>query len=108
MWRVFPDGERFFSLTLARRGPLAALHGESSWRRFELPFVLSGGSQAPSRLEINLVLPGRGNLWLGPMQGQPGAGAAGTKQGGWGGERGGGLVGTMLGSLVGGVGAVLW
>ena len=59
MWTVFPDGQRFFSRTLAAQGPLAALHGESSWRRFELPFDISGASQAPSRLEINLVLPGR-------------------------------------------------
>src|SRR3989442_866247 len=107
MWTVFPDGERFFSRTLAPRGPLAALHGESSWRRFELPFVLSGGSQAPSRLEINLVLPGRGTVWLGPMQVQPGAGAAGTMQGGWWSERVGALVGTMLGSLLGVVGALI-
>src|SRR2546422_232090 len=42
MWTVFPDGERFFSRTLAAQGPLAALHGESTWRRFELPFDLSG------------------------------------------------------------------
>ncbi len=107
MWTVFPDGQRFFSRTLAPRGPLAALHGESSWRRFELPFDLSGASQAPSRLEINLVLPGRGTVWLGPIQVQPWAGAAGTMQGGWWSERVGALVGTMLGSLLGVVGALI-
>ncbi len=107
MWTVFPDGQRFFSRTLAPRGPLAALHGESTWRRFELPFDLSGASQAPSRLEINLVLPGRGTVWLGPMQVQPWAGAAGTMQGGWWSERVGALVGTMLGSLLGVVGALI-
>ena len=67
MWTVFPDGQRFFSRTLAAQGPRAALHGESSWRRFELPFDISGASQAPSRLEMNLMLPGRGAVWLGPM-----------------------------------------
>ena len=107
MWTVFPDGQRFFSRTLAPQGPLATLHGESSWRRFELPFDLSGASQAPSRLEINLVLPGRGTVWLGPMQLQPRAGAAGTMQGGWWSERVGALVGTMLGSLLGAVGALI-
>src|SRR2546426_2691950 len=107
MWTVFPDGERFFSRTLAAQGPLAALHGESNWRRFELPFDLSGASQAPSRLEINLVLPGRGTVWLGPIQVQPWAGAAGTMRGGWWSERVGALVGTMLGSLLGVVGALI-
>src|SRR5207247_60213 len=68
MWSVFPNGERFFSRTLATQGTLAALHGESSWRRFELPFFLSGTTQTPSRLEINLVLPGRGTVWLGPLR----------------------------------------
>ena len=54
MWTVFPDGQRFFSRTLAAQGPRAALHGESSWRRFELPFDISGASQAASRLEIKI------------------------------------------------------
>src|SRR6266853_1931256 len=65
MWTVFPDGQRFFSRTLDAQGPRAALRGESNWRRFELPFDMSGASQAPSRLEINLVLPGRGAVWAG-------------------------------------------
>ena len=107
MWTVFPDGQRFFSRTLAPKGPLAALHGESSWRRFELPFDLRGASQVPSRLEINLVLPGRGTVWLGPAELQPWAGAAGTMQGGWWSQRAGALVGTMLGSLLGVVGALI-
>src|SRR5213592_1744966 len=67
MWTVFPDGQRFFTRTLASQGPLAALHGESAWRPFELSFDLSGASQVPSRLEINLVLPARGTVWLGTL-----------------------------------------
>ena len=107
MWTVFPDGQRFFSRTLAPRGPLAALHGESSWRRFELPFDLSGASQAPSRLEINLVMPGRGTVWLGPMQLQPRTGTSGTTHGGWWSERVGVLLGVMLGSSLGVLGALI-
>src|SRR5882672_385820 len=107
MWTVFPDGQRFFSRTLAPRGPLAALHGESSWRRFELPFDLSGASQAPSRLEINLVLAGRGTVWLSPIHLQPSAGPAGTTYGGWWSERVGTLAGTILGSVLGVVGAII-
>jgi hypothetical protein len=107
MWSVFPDGQRFFSRTLAAQGPLAALQGESDWRRFELPFNLSGASQAPSRLEINLVLPGRGRVWLGPIHLQRAAAAAGTMHGGWWSERFGALVGAILGSVVGVVGAII-
>jgi len=107
MWTVFPDGQRFFTRTLGAQGPLAALHGESSWRRFELPFDLSGASQAPSRLEINLVMPGRGTVWLGPMQLQPRTGTSGTTHGGWWSERVGVLLGVMLGSSLGVLGALI-
>lgn len=106
MWTVFPNGERFFTRTLAPQGPLAAFHGESNWRRFELPFDMSGTSQVPSRLEINLVLSGPGTVWLGPIHLQPWAGQAGTN-GGWWSERVGTLVGTMLGSFLGVVGAII-
>src|SRR5437762_1740959 len=107
MWTVFPDGQRFFSRTLAARGPLAALHGESSWRRFELPFDISGASQAPSRLEINLVLPGRGAVWLGPMHLQRATAQAEAAQRGWWSARSGTLLGAMMGSLVGVVGTII-
>ena len=107
MWTVFPDGQRYFSRTLAAQGPLAAIHGESSWRRFELPFDMSGTSQAPSRLEINLVLPGAGTVWLGPMHVQRATALVGAAQGGWWSARSGTLFGAMLGSLVGVVGAII-
>src|SRR2546428_748635 len=107
MWTVFPDGQRFFSRTLATQGTLAALHGESTWRAFDLPFDLSGPSQVPSRLEINLVLPGRGAVWLGPLHLQQAAGATGTVRGAWWSERSGTLVGAVLGSFVGVVGAII-
>ncbi len=107
MWTVLPDGQRFFSRTLAAQGPLAALHGESNWRRFELPFFLSGAPQAPSRLEINLVLPGRGTVWLGPIHLEQSSAPAGNVQGVWWSERFGALVGAMLGSFLGVVGAII-
>ena len=107
MWSVFPNGERFFSRTLAGEGALAALHGESSWRRFELPFFVSGTSETPSRLEINLVLPGRGTVWLGPMRLERSSAPAGGARGGWWSERSGSLVGAVLGSLFGLVGALI-
>ena len=102
MWSVFPNGERFFSRTLAAQGTLAALHGGSGWRRFELPFSLTGASPAPSRLEINLVLPGPGTVWLGPLRLRQSTGAIG-----WWSERFGILVGAILGSVVGVVGGII-
>ena len=102
MWSVFPNGERFFSRTLAAQGTLAALHGRSGWRRFELPFSLRDASRAPSRLEINLVLPGPGTVWLGPLRLRQSTAAIG-----WWSERFGALVGAILGSVVGVVGGII-
>ena len=106
MWSVFPDGQRFFSRTLGTAGTLAALHGASGWRRFELPFDPSGG-QTPSRLEINLVLPARGTVWLGPLRLERYSGAAGDARGAWWNQRSGILFGVSLGSLLGLVGATI-
>jgi len=106
MWSVFPNGERFFSRTMAAQGALAALHGESSWRRFELPFSLSGSTETPSRLEINLVLPGRGTVWLGPLSLERAA-VPGSAPGGWWTARSGNLLGAFLGSFLGLVGALI-
>src|SRR5438876_6561461 len=107
MWTVFPDGQRFFSRTVALQGPLAALHGDSPWRPFQLPFNLSGGSQLPSRLEINLVLPGRGTVWLGPIHLGPWSAPAPTVRGVWWSERFGVLVGAILAGFVVVVGGII-
>src|SRR5256886_14047337 len=56
MWTVVPDGQRFFSRTLAAQGPRAALHGESSWRRFRVPLLPRGAARAPGRLEAARAL----------------------------------------------------
>ncbi|MHC4561866.1 MAG: hypothetical protein ACYS8X_03730 [Planctomycetota bacterium] len=62
MWSVFPDGNRYFTRTLADDGPLQSLSGSSNWRRFELPFRNEPGRPAPTELLINVVLPGRGKV----------------------------------------------
>jgi hypothetical protein len=107
MWSVFPNGQRLFSRTLAADGALAALHGESSWRGFALPFSLSDTDGTPTRLEINLVLPGRGTVWLGPMRLERVASQAGGVRGAWWSVRFGSLAGAVLGSLGGVVGALI-
>lgn len=98
MWSVFPDSARYFTRTLAPRGALAALHGDSKWRRFDLPFT--PGTQVPSRLEINVVFPGRGRVWIGPMRLAPAPAA-------WWSERAGLLFGVSLGSFLGILGGTI-
>jgi hypothetical protein len=106
MWSLFPDGERFFSRTLDARGMLAALHGDSKWRRFALPFVANGTTALPNRLEIYFVLPGRGTVWLGPLSLQRFGLPTVTTTGAWWSERFGSLAG-VFGSVVGLVGGMV-
>jgi hypothetical protein len=103
MWSVFPDGSRYFSRTLATEGPLAAMTGTSDWRPFELPFYLQG-SPPPERLEINVVLPGAGEVTVGPLQVAPVGAVSST---GWWSDRTAGLIGGIAGSLLGVLGATL-
>jgi hypothetical protein len=108
MWSVFPGDERFFTRTLATEGALAALHGESNWRAFALPFSFSPeAGWTPMRLEINLVLPAGGTVWLGPLRLVQSSSPAAAAPGGWWSQRSGTLGGVVLGSLLGLVGAVI-
>ena len=108
MWSVFPGDERFFTRTVAPEGALAVLHGESNWRAFELPFSFSPeAGWTPTRLEINLVLPAGGTVWLGPLRLDRSFSPAGAAPGGWWSERSGTFGGVVLGSLLGLVGALI-
>ncbi|MGD1083840.1 MAG: hypothetical protein ABSA47_03710 [Verrucomicrobiota bacterium] len=66
MWSVFPKG-RFFSRTMGASGLMGKISGSSDWRPFSLPFNRTGSSNAPTRLEINLFLPGRGTVLVAPV-----------------------------------------
>ena len=69
MWNHFPDGSKFFSRTLGGSGPMQSLQGSSDWRPFILPFQMDEAvDEPPTRLEFNIVLPGRGTVYLGPLQ----------------------------------------
>lgn len=107
MWSVFPDGQRFFTRTLAPEGALGAIHGESSWRPFALPFHLHDSDGVPSSLEVNVVLPGRGTVWLGPLRLERTPSPAVATAGEWWSQRSGALGGVVLGSLLGLVGALI-
>ena len=67
MWNHFPDGSQYLSRTLADNGPMMKLHGTSPWRPFVLPFDASG-APTPTRLVFNVVLEGRGVVYLGPLE----------------------------------------
>jgi len=67
MWSSFPDGGRFFSRTLGD-GLMMPLEGTCQWRSFLLPFTLGDRSDKPSRLVVNVVLPGKGTVYLGPLR----------------------------------------
>jgi len=68
MWNYFPGGGAYFSRTLAGAGPMKALSGSSGWREVVVPFFATGAPMHPSQLVVNLVLPGKGKVWLGPLQ----------------------------------------
>lgn len=109
LWSHFPDGSRAFSRTLARSGLLQDLEGSSAWRPFSLPFSLAGRTDRPSRLVVNVVLPGRGTVYLGPLRlaqyadDQDPLRVAGQ----WWREQTAGMVGGILGSVLGCLGGLV-
>ena len=102
MWSVFSDGSRYFSRTQASDGPQARISGDSGWRDFELPFYLNG-PELPVRLELDLVLPDAGRVWLGPLE----LTSPGATSSAWWSDRAGGLIGGIGGSLIGLTGALV-
>lgn len=102
MWSVFPDGGRYFSRTLASGGSQGRISGDSGWRDFELPFYLKG-HERPVRLELSLVLPGAGRVWIGPLE----LTSPGATSSAWWSDRAGGLIGGVAGSLIGIIGAIV-
>jgi hypothetical protein len=68
LWNVFPAETpgmpdlRAFSRTLAEEGPFSRLTGNSDWREVFIPFDATEASQPPKALELNLSLPGAGEV----------------------------------------------
>jgi hypothetical protein len=101
MWSVFPDGGRYFSRTLEPAGARGVIAGSSDWRAFQLPFASNGGP-GPTRVDLNLVLPGAGMVEIGPIRlVAAGAGAA------WWSDRTAGAIGAGAGAMIGLLGATL-
>jgi len=109
MWSAFPQGDRFFTRTLAPAGPMAEISGSSPWRPFLLPFASRPDAPAPSALEVGLVLPGKGKVEIGPLrllQFEPGEDPFAVA-GAWWSDRRAAWVGGLGGSLLGLVGALV-
>ena len=109
MWNLFPNGGRFFSRSLAQEGPMQSLRGSSGWRPFVLPFFNDAGAPPPSRLEMNVFLPGRGSVFLSPLelvQFGPDDVPLGATGASWSTNRQAGLLGAVIGSLLGAFGAI--
>ena len=101
MWSFFADGEAYFSRTLATEGPAASISGDSPGREFVLPFSLNGAT-GPTRIEINVVLPSAGTVWVGPLT-LDGFGASSV----WWSERTSAIVGASMGIAAGLAGAAI-
>jgi len=66
MWSDFGERGRFFTRTTGDAGPMAALTGDQAWREFVLPFFPE--NETPQRLEVNVVLPGAGEVALDSLE----------------------------------------
>lgn len=101
MWSDFGEKGAFFSRTMAAAGPSRSLIGTSGWRDFELPFVAEPGMK-PKRISINVVLSGKGTVYLGPMT----LGALPEDPGWWNAQQT-GMFGGIAGGLLGLLGAAI-
>jgi len=111
LWSHFPDGGQFFTRTMSDAGPMSTIHGTSGPREFDLPFQSSEEHGVPTKLEINLILPAAGKVWIGPLSVlEMDAGelnAAVTPPGAWWSMRTSGLVGGIAGAVLGILGAMI-
>ena len=64
-------GNKAFSRTLGDYGPMAKLTGNSTWRDFILPMNLMGATTPVTQIEMNVVLPDGGTVWLRNLRLEP-------------------------------------
>lgn len=110
-WNHFANSGPAFTKTLAASGPMGKIHGTSSLREFILPFQGSPQVGPPTRIEVNLVLPAEGKVWISPMHleefDESESGAANSSLTAWWSNRTSGLFGGIMGSVLGVLGAVI-
>jgi hypothetical protein len=114
MWNYFPplkpglpEGQ-YFSRTLGITGEMGKITGTSDWRPFALPFNRAGASDAPTRLEVNLFLPGSGTVYISPLKMVEYTGDLPGELGhAWWSDRAAGFIGGLGGALVGCLGGLI-
>ncbi len=62
MWCRLPGHGEFFS-----KGLNQAVRGTTDWASYEIPFYLKKG-QKPDLIKLNLIVEGRGKIWLRDVQ----------------------------------------
>jgi|GEM_PF-1526472 len=60
-----------FSRSLDEYGPMAQLTGTNAWREFMLPMNMMGSSTPVKQIEMNVVLPDGGKVWLRNLRLEP-------------------------------------
>lgn len=109
MWSHFPGKGKFFTKTIAPRGPMKCLQGSCDWRQFVLPFSTGKEKARPSKLVVKVVLPSRGTVYLGPLsivQYGPNENPLAVP-GQWWVERSTGWIGAIFGIVLGCMGSLL-
>ncbi len=105
LWNYFPDGSHFFTRTLGISGSMGKLAGTSPWREISLPFA-KGNYPSPTKLELNVILPGNGVVELTDLELYDNVGSLWGFTGAWWDDRTAGLVGGGAGTLLGILGAI--
>jgi hypothetical protein len=105
MWSYFPGRGQYFTRTLVDEGPMMKLRGTAGWRAFALPFDASG-APPPMRLVVNVVLEGRGTVYLSELtlRDQPRADLSSPADGV---DRLAGFPGGIAGGIIGSAGALI-
>lgn len=67
MWNHFTDGGAYYTRNLAPTGPTGHFEEQSGEREVMLPFTAEPG-MVLERLTIALVMPGKGKIWIKPME----------------------------------------
>ncbi|HTL30983.1 MAG TPA: hypothetical protein VL282_17260 [Tepidisphaeraceae bacterium] len=101
MWSHFDDGNAYFTRTVDTSGPTGVLARDSNWRSFALPFHSQAG-KTPTKLIINVVLPGKGTVKLSPLTVMPI-----PQMYAWWSDSTGGWIGGIAGSMLGCLGALV-
>jgi hypothetical protein len=118
MWNCFPPDKRgmfenkYFSRTLGESGDMGKITGTSNWRTFMLPFDRTSSKTKPTRLEINVVLPAQGTVYIGPIKLVEFKGDLGLQKqegaaGAWWSDRAAGWIGGIGGTILGCLGSIL-